>query len=275
MHIKKLIFVALCALLLAFGAPVCAQHAKIGGSGGAVAAVQMLADAFQKTHPDATFFVMPKLGTSGGLRALSTGVVDIAIAGRALTEVEASGGARVQPLGKTPAAFAVRADNPTTQLSLAELAQFYAAANPKWPSGARLRLILRPEDDIDTKLIDQLSPAVASARAHAQARAGMITAASDTDAARLIERTPGGLGLTTLALVASEKRNVKLLTLDGIAPTVKNAKNATYPMVRSFYLVTKPNCPVHIQAFVDYATSAAGRTLLESVGFFHVDVRKG
>ena len=68
-------------------------------------------------------------------------------------------------------------------------------------------------------------------------RPGMFTGITDQDAADQIERTPGSFGVTSYAVVASEKRNIKPLAVDGISPVGKHGANEKYPYFMTLYLV--------------------------------------
>ncbi len=56
-----------------------AKEIKIGGTGTDLATMKLLGEQFRKTHPDVTITVLPSLGSSGGIKALLGGQLDIAI----------------------------------------------------------------------------------------------------------------------------------------------------------------------------------------------------
>jgi ABC-type phosphate transport system substrate-binding protein len=60
---------AVAACCLAAGA-VPAQDFRIGGTGGALATMQQLADAYVQQHPGVRITVLPSLGSGGGIKAL-------------------------------------------------------------------------------------------------------------------------------------------------------------------------------------------------------------
>ena len=47
-----------------------ATQIRIGGSGGPLGTMQILAEAYKKTHAHATVVIVPSLGSSGGLQAM-------------------------------------------------------------------------------------------------------------------------------------------------------------------------------------------------------------
>lgn len=61
--------------------------------------------------------------------------------------------------------------------------------------------------------------------------------------------------------------NLKLLAINGIAPTVDNIRNGTYPYVVDVYMVTRENPLPETQKFVDWFLSPQGQSLVEDVGY--------
>lgn len=67
---------------------------RIGGSGDALATMQILGQAFNKTHPNVNVAIVPSLGSGGGIKAVLAGSIDLAISGRALKQAERAQGRR-------------------------------------------------------------------------------------------------------------------------------------------------------------------------------------
>ncbi len=65
--------------------------------------------------------------------------------------------------------------------------------------------------------------------------------------------------------------DVRLLALDGVAPSVENVKNGSYPLIYDIYAVHRadeqnPN----VQAVIDWLLSDAGQTMIEQTGYVGV-----
>ncbi|ECF1703819.1 TPA: PstS family phosphate ABC transporter substrate-binding protein [Salmonella enterica subsp. enterica serovar Enteritidis] len=62
-------------------------------------------------------------------------------------------------------------------------------------------------------------------------------------------------------------KNIKLLAINGIAPTVENIRNGTYPYIVDAYMVTRENPSREAQKFVSWFLSPQGQSLVEDVGY--------
>jgi phosphate transport system substrate-binding protein len=98
--------------------------------------------------------------------------------------------------------------------------------------------------------------------AEAQARRGLRVAVTDQDSASALEEVPGSIGTSSLALVASERRNVRVLEIDGVAPSVHALETGAYRYVRPLYLVISGSAPAAARSFVEFATSPGAREVL-------------
>ncbi len=70
-----------------------AEEIKIGGTGGALATMQLLGDAYSKNHPETKIIVLPSLGSSGGIKAVLAGAIQVAVSSRPIKDSETSLGA--------------------------------------------------------------------------------------------------------------------------------------------------------------------------------------
>jgi phosphate transport system substrate-binding protein len=247
-------------------ASVHAEDIRIGGTGAALGTMQLLAEAYAKSHPNSKIVVLPSLGSGGGVKAVLSGVLQIGLSARPLTEDEVKAGAVGVEYGRTPLVFATSATTKIGDLTTQNLVDIYSGKAEQWPDGTKIRLVLRPIGDSDSELIKNLSPTMRDATHAAEQRRGMSFAITDQDAATNIEKTPGALGPSTLALILSENRQLKALTLNGIAPSAKSIADGTYPLFKQLLLVTGPKTLPAARDFVTFVRSAAGREILLQTG---------
>lgn len=242
------------------------EEIKIGGTGAGLGAMRLLADAFTKQNPDVKIIVLPSLGSSGSIRAVIKGGVAIAVTSRELKEDERKSGAMEIEYARSPFVFAVSAKSKVSEITTAQLADIYAGKLGNWPDGSRIRIVMRPAGDGDTDLVKAMSPAVKQALTEAEKRPGLAFALSDQDAVDDLEKTPGALGPTTLAVIVAEKRPLKALKLDGVEPTPKNAAAGSYRYHKRLFLVTGGKPPPAAQHFIAFVQSGAGHKILADSG---------
>ncbi len=248
---------------MAFGSePV---RLTVGGTGSGMGVLRVLGESYSAQHPDVIIKVLPSLGTGGGIRALKAGVLDLAIASRQLEEPEKIA-TEAYFLGKSPFIFAVHPKTPIENVSLAQIVHMYDGTISTWPDGSRVRRILRPACDSDWQLMHTLSPEMAKALEVAQRSDGLHLAVTDIDAIKYIERVRGAFGSTTLTMVLSGEHKVKVLSYNGIHPATAVRDRAGYPLMKSYYLLTRGDVSLPVADFLDYIFSAQGRHILSRIG---------
>lgn len=65
---------------------------------------------------------------------------------------------------------------------------------------------------------------------------------------------------------SAKKRDVKVLTLNGVEPSMENLENSNYILSRPLYIVTKNQRSAEVNLFLEYAMSAAGQAVIEAEG---------
>jgi phosphate transport system substrate-binding protein len=263
---------AVLAVLLASGPrSAAAEIIRISGTGGAIGTMRILGEAFRKNNPGIRVEIMPAMGSSGSIRAVGAGRLDIGLSGRALNGEERNQGVVETRYARTPFVFAVNRTLKITGMTLEGVAEIYAGKRD-WENGKRIRLVLRPPEDSDIPVLKRMSPAMNAAIDVAMRRKGMIVATTDDDAANAIESIPGAFGGTTLSLVVCEKRALRVLALDGVVPSAQAMADRSYPYSKTFFMVTKRNPSDAVRRFIDFVRSAAGAAILAK--YAQVAVRK-
>jgi len=239
-----------------------AQEIKIGGTGAALGSMQLLAEEFTARNPDIRVTIVPSLGSGGSIKAVLAGAIGLAVTSRAMNEGERKLGAVEMEYARTPFVFAVSTKSRVSAISSAELADIYAGKMVTWADGSPVRILLRPSSDIDTEMVRNISPTIRLALAAAETRPGVQFSVNDQDAADDLERIPGAVGPSSLALIVSEKRTLRALKLDGREPTPMSAASGAYPYYKRLFFVTGAKPSVAVERFIAYVHSPAGRKIL-------------
>jgi phosphate transport system substrate-binding protein len=237
---------------------------RVGGTGAALAAMSRLGEAFREVQGSGRLKVLPSLGSTGAVKAVADGALDIAVTGRVLAPREAGLGLVGFEFARTPFAFAVHSRSAATGITPEELARIYRGEMTRWPNGERIRIVLRPSGDADTQDLRAISPEMSLAVSAALARPGMLMAITNTECNDLIERTEGALGPTTLLQSLAEPHGVRLLAWNGVEPSLATMATGSYPLVKSLFLVVRRSPSPEVRRFLEYlASPPAGRILAE------------
>lgn len=259
-RIRHVLAKILCPMIL-FAASSVLVHAEtitISGTGAGLGTMKLLAQTFQMQHPDITVQVFPNTGSTGGIRAALAGAINIGISARALKPDEREHGAVAVAYAKTPFVIATSLANSVSGVTLKDLQTLYSGTTAKWPDGQRVRLIMRPANDSDTDLLKGMSPELDAVVTKALAIPGLATAITDQDSANAIEKIPGAIGTSTLALILSEHRALKALAINGVIPSIQTLKDGSYPYQKTLYFVTTANVSKAAQEFITFVHSARG-----------------
>lgn len=83
---------------------------------------------------------------------------------------------------------------------------------------------------------------------------------------KAVEKDPNALAVSGIS--SSRRRNVNMLKLDGIAPSLDTLEAGKYPLFRLLFLVAPHNLDKHpeLQGFVKYAASPQGQAVIKKAG---------
>ncbi len=242
------------------------ESIRINGSGSALDMVKPMITAYRRLHPGVTIVMEKPLGSSGALKALLAGALDITVSSKPLTPDEAAQGARAREYGRTPLLFVTHRGVPKADITTREAEEIYTGRVHSWQNGGPVRLILRPDGDVDTVILRGLSPGMASAITSARTRQGMIVAVTDPESNVAVEKTPGSLGAASLTSLLVNKPALNPLSLNGVKATVKSLASGAYPLAKDIRFVTTDRTPPAALKFLEFIYSAQGRVIAEKSG---------
>jgi phosphate transport system substrate-binding protein len=202
--------------------------------------------------------------TASGIDAVAKGSADIAGSARPAV------GAAEQSLTFTPVAWdalvmVTYPSNPVSNITLMQLHEIYMGKITNWKElgGAdqpiNLYAVASPGDGVEYSLRKLLfgrgNQPVAAPRLY-------VNVAKLEEGVTLDKQ---GLGATTLAGASSNKK-VKILSIDGVAPSMSTVSSGAYPLYTELYLVSNDTGPkaADVKDFIAFVTSGAGSSLLRS-----------
>lgn len=254
------------AFLVAAGAARAEEVVTVGGAGTAMGTMQLLKNAFEKKHPGIRVKVLPSLGSSGAVKAVSRRALDIGVISRPLQPKERDPKLLKMDFARTPFVFIANPKVPLDDVDPLVLQRIYSGGIAKWSTGERVRLVLRPAADADTKAVKAISPGIDAAVDEMLRRDGMLVALTNQECLDLVEKTPGSLGFTSLAQVISERRRLKLLSYNGVRPSLATLSKGAYPLSQTLSIITMTPVSPALKSFIDFVASPEGERILEQAG---------
>ena len=68
-----------------------------------------------------------------------------------------------------------------------------------------------------------------------------------------------------------KNNQIKLLPLDGVAPTKENIENGTYPIASEFYAVTTQHSNPNCQALLEWICGRQGQWIIDETGYVPIN----
>jgi phosphate transport system substrate-binding protein len=269
MKTRKMI-IRICVLPALFlmlpGLCLAAETITVNGSGSALDMMKPIIAAFQKNNKDVLVKMEKPLGSSGAVKALMGGALDFVVSSKRLKPEEEAKGVRLQVYGKTPLVIITENNVQKADITTKELEDIYSGKNTRWPGGEIVRTVLRPNEDIDTKILAALSPEMTKAMTFAKSRPGMIVAVTDPESYHTVSKIPGAIGATGMTSIITEKLTVKSLKLNGVTPSPQNLANGTYPLAKEISIVTTSKTSPAAQKLISFMLSSQGRAIAGKTG---------
>ena len=220
---------------------------------------ELLAEEFRAMKAAANVDVQGG-GSTAGLQALANGIADIAMCSRSLTKEEEASFTPIV-IARDGLAVVVHRMNPVNELSSQQIQMLFLGQVGNWKEvggeSEPIRLIMREEGSGTREAFVNLvmDKARVSRKALVQESNGAVK--------ELVKNDPAAIGYMSLGLVGAE---LKVLSVDGIRPTVAEVSAGRYRLSRPFLFVVKADLRLEAKQFIDFVLSAEGQRLLEMEG---------
>lgn len=240
---------------------------KIKGSDTMLHLTKKLVEEYSTENPSVKFRVFGG-GTESGIEELLHGRIDIATASRNLSSIEAKSLAEYYGsigmyylIAKDAVSIYVNTKSPIENLTLSELGKIFTCEFTDLKDlnlgKGRIELAIRESGSGTRKYLkDFLIP-------NKEFCDSAKVFSTTEEIIEFVQNRPGGLGFGGLGLA----NNVKLVSIDGIASNVQNAKNDSYPLTRYLHFFTTRTPSVYVKKFIDWSLSPAGQLVIKKEGF--------
>ncbi len=241
------------------------------GTGAMTPLAMELARAWNRAHPRLRVLVEPSVGSGGGARAALDGAVDLGMVSRPLSEEEQRRGLVAFPVARDAVVLAAHPALPVDGVSSAELVDMVAGRRGEFPDGTLVTVLLRERQESANVALERVVPALAAAREDACATRRWRVLYHDDAMGEALASTPGALGVFSMGVALSGRLPLKLLSIDGSAPSPAALADGTWRASRVLAFVARPDRAARVRAFLDFAASEAGRAVARAVGYVPLD----
>ncbi|MFJ8064990.1 PstS family phosphate ABC transporter substrate-binding protein [Psychrobacillus sp. NPDC096426] len=182
---------------------------------------------------------------------------------------------KMTPIGREAFVFFVHQKNPISDLSMEQIKNIYAGKVTNWQEvgglNDNIRAFQRPADSGSQSALEHLMGDLPIMEAPtediASGMGGIINEVSQ------YKNYKNAIGYTfrfySTEMVQNKK--IKLLEIDGIAPTKETIRSGEYPIASEFYIVTAGTDNPNVEKFIAWILSPQGQELIEKTGYISLD----
>lgn len=215
--------------------------------------------------------------TSGGYQRLIDGEADVFFGAQPSKAQQAAAqqagrSLSLTPIGREAFVIFVSQDNPISNLSSEQVRAIYTRHITNWKQvgGTDEPIIAfqRPQNSgsqtIMEAMVMQGQPMATPLKEESASGMGdILSSVAD------YRNSPGAIGYSFrwYATVMNAKAGLKLLSIDGVAPSVANIRNGSYPFTVDVHAVTAGTTNPNVPKLIAWVRSAEGQALIEQVGY--------
>jgi phosphate transport system substrate-binding protein len=271
--LRNCLALALAVLLVAscggaFGAkatpdPLAGIYVTKGG-GGAIDHVRALTAGFTAMHETVIWQGFDDVGSDAGVKLALDGAVDLGYISRDPKPAE-KGTVEILSIGASGTGVGVNAANTVKALSKDQVAKIFGGQITDWKdvggTPGKIRVLLRePESStrsaFEGYFFGKDKPSYAK---------DAIEVLQIDETLKAISSFKDAIGMMTMNAKTFGTADVRLLTIDGIAPTRDTLNDGTYPIRRPLYFTYNPDpakVKPAIRAFLDFVKGPEGQKIL-------------
>jgi phosphate transport system substrate-binding protein len=230
--------------------------------------VPQLAEQFKAQHPGTTFDIAAE-GSTTGIAAITDGTAQIGMSSRRAKPAEISAatgkGVNMKPtiVAYDGMAVIVNSANPIKSLTKKQVEQIFTGDVTDWSavggSGGKISIYTRNTSSGTYSDWKELAMKKRDYAPSSQKMAGNEQIAAE------VGKNPNGIGYVGMAYTKAS--GIKVVPIDGTAPSQQTVLGKTYPYARPTFYYTNGEPSGLAKEFVDFTTGPAGQKIVAQVGF--------
>lgn len=251
------------------------QAQRIKGSDTVLPIAQQTAERFMALHPN-TRVTVTGGGSGVGISALLDGTTDIGMASRSIKFSEKMKAKKLgEELVEVPVAYdalavVVHPSNPVSQLTRQQLEDIFRGKITNWKEvGGEDRKIVVYSRETSSGTYEFFKESVLKNKNYMSSSLSMPATGAIIQS---VSQTRGAIGYVGLAYVSPRVKSLNV-SYDGThfaAPTLENAVNKTYPIVRPLYYYYNQRNANQVEPLLQFILSPAGQEIIKKSGYIPV-----
>ncbi len=254
------------------GISLAQEKIVVAGTGDSQKLLQILARAFEKATPGTKVEVPDSIGSGGGIRATAKGISDLGRVARPIKKNEKKYNLSYKVFAYSSVVFAA---NPNMKgidnLTSEQIIGIYSGKITSWDKlGGEKRKIYvanREKGDSCRKNLEDNIPGFEDIKTFA----GKIIY-STPETIEVIARQRNTIGYASLSMV--KWKNLIVMKLDGVYPSLENVQNGKYKLVIPFGIVWKGELSGLAKAFFDFLFSTEAQKIINQNGAVPAPLKK-
>ncbi len=249
---------------------------KIKGSDTCLPVTQTEAENYMNKNKGAKVTVTGG-GSGVGISALMEGTTDIAMSSRKIKFDER---VRLQEAKKEAVeviiaydalAVVVHPDNQVDKLTREQMEAIFTGKITNWKEvgGADMKIVAYSRET-SSGTYEFFKESVLKNKNY---MSGILSLPATGAIIQSVSQTKGAIGYVGLAYLNKDVKAIQVSYDEGktyTTPSIENAKNETYPIVRPLYYYYEKNNVSTVKPFIDYVLSTEGQNIVQNVGFITV-----
>jgi len=233
--------------------------------------MRLLVTAFHEAHPDINVEVRT-VGSTNGIWLAASGAVPVGLVSRPLRDTEQQLGLTVLPYARTALVLGVHPSVGEDRITSDQLLAIYRGGETRWRGGQRVALLTRERGDSDVQVLSRAMPGFDRAYAEGVRAQHATVLYSEKQMVGALATQRFALGLTDLGTLTTERLSIRVLALNGVAPTVDAVAGGSYPLVKTLAFVFRPErLADEARALLGFVRSPENMRLLREHGYVPVE----
>jgi phosphate transport system substrate-binding protein len=266
---KTTTLLALLLLLATVGFAGAADKVALCGTGDSQELLRSLGAAFEKANPGVAVVVPDSVGSDGGVKAAAAGECDFGRVARPLKDEEKGLGLTYKVIAYSPIVIVADPAAGVEDLTSDQLVRIFGGKVTAWTEvggkGGKIAVVNREAKDSSR---GELNKRVEGFKA-IENPAGVV-AAKTPEAVELLSKTPNAIGYLPSAMTKGLK--LRIVKVNGIAPTAANVLQGKYAIAAPFGLVWKGEFKPAAARFFQFLKSAEGKKIIIDYGTVPADL---